>query len=128
MRPHAALDSTIPLASPHRTSRARALAAWITNALWTSRMRRRRTPLTLALRNGEVAGFRVRRTGLVVRCLEGCLWITHDRKPGDHIVGPGERFVAAPSGHLVLIALASSRAVVSSGCEESTGPSAEETS
>ncbi len=87
-----------------------------------------RASLTLALRNGELAGFRVRRTGLVVRCLEGCLWITHDRKPGDHIVGPGERFVAAPSGHLVLIALASSRAVVSSGCEESTGPSAEETS
>ncbi len=51
----------------------------------------------------------MRRAGLAVRCLEGSLWITHEGDPRDHIVVPGQRFVASTPGHLVVNALAPSR-------------------
>ena len=113
MRTHPVVVDAGPLATPERRPRARSFAAWLADALFTPRTGPRVDPLTITLREADVAGFHVRRAGLVVRCLEGCLWVTHEADPGDHILAPGQQFVASTPGHLVVFALASSRAVVS---------------
>ena len=113
MRTHPVVGDAGPLAAPERRPRGRSFAAWLADALFTPRTGPREGPLTLTLREADVAGLHVRRAGLVVRCLEGGLWVTHEGDPCNHILAPGQRFVASKPGHLVVFALASSRAVVS---------------
>jgi hypothetical protein len=54
----------------------------------------------------------VRRLPFSVSCIEGCVWVTHDADPGDHVLGPGQVFTASGPGLLVLWAFEPSRLLV----------------
>lgn len=43
--------------------------------------------------------------GLVVTCRTGTLLVTQEGDPADHVLGPGEEFLAAPHGLVVVWAL-----------------------
>jgi hypothetical protein len=71
--------------------------------------------MTIELCDSCVSSVAVRRVPVTVRCIEGCLWVTHEGDPADHVLKPGEEFVAARRGRLVVLGLARSRAAVSGG-------------
>ncbi len=54
----------------------------------------------------------VRRLPFRISCVEGCLWITHDADPRDHVLCAGQEFTASGPGQLVIHAFATSHAVV----------------
>jgi hypothetical protein len=81
----------------------------ITAFLCAAGGRGREQELTIGL---GVRSILVRRSPFRVRCIEGCIWITHDADPRDHVLGPGQVFTASCSGLLVLWAFEPSRLLV----------------
>ncbi len=116
MRTHTALGHTTTNPDTAPAPRTQAVTAWMARLLAPWR-RRPPAPLTLVLRKYAAASVTVRRVPLTVRCVEGFVWVTHDANPGDHVLGPGERFVASGRGHLVVLALAP-KAIAAIGREE----------
>ena len=51
--------------------------------------------------------------GLRIECLEGALWITQDRDRRDTVLEPGGSFVADRPGTAIVLALRTSRVVLS---------------
>jgi len=50
--------------------------------------------------------------GTEVACLDGCLWITHDGEPQDHIVEPGMPYTATKASTMLVHALGDARCLI----------------
>lgn len=40
--------------------------------------------------------------GQVITCVRGVVWLTHERMPGDYVLKPGQEFVVAQRGLLLV--------------------------
>jgi hypothetical protein len=101
------IDAPAPTPSPHPLLH-RAL-----RALGRLGRRGRSAPAWAALTFGEngTRSFLVRELPFTISCVEGCLWVTHEADPGDHVLAAGQEFTASGPGHLVLHAFVASRAL-----------------
>ena len=52
-------------------------------------------------------------TTLLIRCVGGSAWVTQEGNPGDVILSPGECFIAARTGKIVVQSLGGGSATVS---------------
>jgi hypothetical protein len=50
--------------------------------------------------------------GTIVACLRGCLWVTRDGEPDDHIVEPGMQYTVAGSATMLVHAMADARCLI----------------
>jgi hypothetical protein len=71
---------------------------------------------TLRLRAG--------RAELAVRVAAGCVLVTREGDPDDHVLGPGDELRLAGRGLAVAWALSTARVVVSGGRASTPGPAA----
>ena len=65
----------------------------------------------ICLSRGQTLLFRSPK-GRGLRCERGCLWITHDDAPDDHIVEAGGHHVAASDGRMLVHAMSDARFTV----------------
>ncbi len=63
----------------------------------------------IQLRKGELWRLENDLRGLSIACLEGILWITQEGDPRDYVLEPGQRFVIARRGSVVIEACADAR-------------------
>jgi hypothetical protein len=68
---------------------------------WTGR--------SIALRKGEVWPITSSLRGLAIECRQGILWVTQEGDPKDYILEPGQRFVVARRGSVVVEACSDAR-------------------
>jgi hypothetical protein len=86
----------------------------LAHGLWTRMLRsawRRQGPesVELALERNEACSFPARRRRLEVECLSGCVLLTVEGDPDDHVLSPGMRFASTRRGRLALMAFGSCR-------------------
>lgn len=61
----------------------------------------------LSLGSGEILRFGGDRRGVVIECLDGCVWVTEEGEPRDTILHSGERVVISHRGLVLVEALES---------------------
>ncbi|MFL5276563.1 MAG: DUF2917 domain-containing protein [Myxococcales bacterium] len=67
----------------------------------------------LVLEQDVAMSLHVRDLPFSIRCVEGCVWITHPADPGDHVLTAGLEFHASGRGHAVARTFAPTRVLVS---------------
>jgi DUF2917 family protein len=90
-----------------RRAIARARAGFRTPAIGAT------LPTTLVLEDNVAMSLHVRELPFSIRCVEGCVVITHPADPGDHVLTPGLEFHATGRGQVVAVTFAPTRLVVS---------------
>lgn len=70
-------------------------------------------PTTLVLEDNVAISLHVRELPFSIRCVEGCVVITHPADLGDHVLTPGLEFHATGRGQVVAMTFAPTRLVVS---------------
>jgi hypothetical protein len=63
----------------------------------------------IQLRKGELWHLEDDLRGLSIACMEGILWITQEGDPKDYVIEPGQRYVIARRGSVVIEACADAR-------------------
>jgi hypothetical protein len=61
----------------------------------------------------DTVALRPRRGGLAVLGQRGTLFVTQEGDPEDHVLGPGDRFIAAPRGLVAIWALSDAAVAIS---------------
>ncbi len=105
-----ALAPTVRTAIPG--PRCERLRRWLSKMIGTRGSTACR-PTEMQLSGGTAMMLRIADLPCTVRCLSGCVWITHDGDPRDYIVRAGQSYTTTVKGDLVMTAFDPSRVALS---------------